>query len=207
MPRFAQAERNALCDLFLAVGPDAPTLCEGWTAADLAAHLVTRERRPDAVPGVIVGALAGYTDRVQRGVRDAKSWADLVAQLRSGPPAPLRPVDEIFNLVEYFVHHEDVRRATAGWEPRPLDRDEEAALWSRLRQLGRVLARRSPIGLTVNSPGYGEVALKRGTPTVTVLGAPAELLLLTNGRGDHARVTYQGDDVSIGRLRHTDFGI
>ena len=207
MTRFAQVERSALCDLFLAVGPDAPTLCEGWTTADLAAHLVTRERRPDAVPGVVVGALSGYTDRVQRGVRDAKTWPELVAQLRSGPPAPVRPVDELFNLVEYFVHHEDVRRAAAGWVPREVDPDEEAALWSRLRQLGRVLARRSPTGLTLNAPGYGAVTIKRGTPSVTVLGAPGELVLLTNGRGDHARVTYEGDEVSVGRLRHATFGI
>ena len=87
MSSFAQFERNALCDLLLSVGPDAPTLCEGWTAADLAAHLITRERRPDAAAGLVVTALAGYTDRVQRGVRDAKEWPDLVAQLRSGPPA------------------------------------------------------------------------------------------------------------------------
>ena len=48
MPR---AERTALCDLFLAVGPDAPTLAGEWTTRDLAAHLVVRERRPDAAAG------------------------------------------------------------------------------------------------------------------------------------------------------------
>src|SRR5882762_622635 len=36
-------ERRELCDLFLELGPDAPTLCEGWTTLDLAAHLVLRE--------------------------------------------------------------------------------------------------------------------------------------------------------------------
>ena len=39
-------ERSELCDLFLAVGPEAPTLCDGWTTLDLAAHLVVREHDP-----------------------------------------------------------------------------------------------------------------------------------------------------------------
>jgi uncharacterized protein (TIGR03083 family) len=42
MATLAQEERNELCDLMLETGPDAPTLCEGWTTRDLAAHLVIR---------------------------------------------------------------------------------------------------------------------------------------------------------------------
>ena len=53
--RHARAERASLCDLLAEVGPDAPTLCEGWTTALLAAHLVVRERRPDGGPGRGVG--------------------------------------------------------------------------------------------------------------------------------------------------------
>ncbi len=41
-----QRERAELCDLFDELGPDAPTLCGDWTTADLAAHLVVRERNP-----------------------------------------------------------------------------------------------------------------------------------------------------------------
>ena len=51
----AQLERGRLCDLLLVVGPDHPTLCEGWTTADLAAHLVIRERKPLAGPGIVAG--------------------------------------------------------------------------------------------------------------------------------------------------------
>ena len=59
----AQLERGRLCDLLLEVGPDAPTLCEGWTAADLAAHLVIRERKPLAAPGIVAGGKLGeYTE-------------------------------------------------------------------------------------------------------------------------------------------------
>ncbi len=49
---YSREERRALCALLDETGPDAPTLCEGWTTGDLAAHLVLRERRPDAAAGV-----------------------------------------------------------------------------------------------------------------------------------------------------------
>ena len=48
--------------------PDAPTLCEGWKTRDLAAHLVVRERRPDATLGIAVPFLADYTAKVQNKV-------------------------------------------------------------------------------------------------------------------------------------------
>jgi uncharacterized protein (TIGR03085 family) len=203
----AQDERQALCDLFLEVGPDAPTLCEGWSSADLAAHLVIRERRPDTMPGVLLRPFAGYTNRVLEAVRAATSWGDLVARVRSGPPAPLRLVDEAVNTVEFFVHHEDVRRAALSWEPRQLDGREEAALWKRLRMSGRVLARRVPVGVAVDAPGYGQTTLRRGEPLVTVRGEPSEMILLAFGRGRHARLDYEGDEISVERLRHASFGL
>jgi uncharacterized protein (TIGR03085 family) len=203
----AQDERQALCDLFLEVGPDAPTLCEGWSSGDLAAHLVIRERRPDTMPGVLLRPFAAYTNRVLEATRAGSSWGDLVARVRSGPPAPLRPVDETVHTGEYFVHHEDVRRAAPGWEPRKLDGEEEAALWKRLRLMGRVLARRVPVGMAVDAPGYGQTTLRRGHPVVSVRGEPSEMVLLAFGRGRQARVGYDGDEISIERLRHATFGL
>ena len=70
----AQRERAALVQTMTATGPDAPTLCEGWTTKDLAAHLVIRERRLDATPGIMVSLLAGYTEKVQDKVARSKSW-------------------------------------------------------------------------------------------------------------------------------------
>ncbi|HEY5077996.1 MAG TPA: TIGR03085 family protein, partial [Acidimicrobiia bacterium] len=43
-PPFDAQERRELCNLFAELGPFVPTLLEGWTANDLAAHLVLRER-------------------------------------------------------------------------------------------------------------------------------------------------------------------
>ena len=113
--------------------------------ADLAAHLVIRERRPDTALGMVGTAGSHYTERVQRSERDRHSWTELVGQVRSGPPLLLRPLDEAINTIEYFVHHEDVRRAQPDWAPRVLG-DLDAALWSRLRRMGRILLRPSADG-------------------------------------------------------------
>ncbi len=211
MTAFAQHERAELADLFDRLGPDAPTLCEGWRTADLAAHLVIRERRPDAAPGVLlpVKALVTHTETVQRGVRDGKPWPELVATVRGGPPLPLRigPLDEAMNTVEYFVHLEDVRRAQPDWTPRPLDADFAASLWSRLRMAGRIMARRAPVGVTFQSPGHGQAVAKSGQPSVVVRGDPGELTLFAFGRRAVALVDLDGDEVSVERLRQASFGL
>ena len=56
-------ERRELSDLFEELGPDAPTLCEGWTTEDLAAHLVVRERHPTAAGGILIPALEQRTEQ------------------------------------------------------------------------------------------------------------------------------------------------
>ena len=209
MSRHARSERRALADLLLEVGPEAPTLCEGWSASDLAAHLVVRERRPDAAAGILVKPLSGYTERVQNQVKHGRSWTELVATVRSGPPLPLRigPVDETVNTVEYFVHLEDVRRARPQWEPRVLDPDLERALWSRLKLMARSLMRRSPVGVELAAPGFGTLRAKAGEPHVRLTGAPGELLLFAFGRQGAARVEASGDPDLVAGLRDARLGL
>ena len=124
----ASDERRELCDLFDRLGPDAPTLCEGWATRDLAVHLVVRERRPDALAGKLVKALADRGERIERELRE-QSWPELVEQVRQGPPKwnplGLAAVDEAVNAAEFYVHHEDVRRAQPDWRPRPSAPDRE----------------------------------------------------------------------------------
>lgn len=201
----AQRERHALADLFLQVGPDAPTLCEGWKTADLAAHLVVRERRPDAAAGVVLKPLAGYANKVQTSVRDSGSWESLVDKVRNGPPGPLRLIDGQFNTVEFFVHLEDVRRA-AGAEPRKLDDDLGKLLWIRLGMMGRLLVRNAPAGVAVESP-MGTKTLKSGSKTVTVKGDPGELVLWAFGRGKAARVDFAGDADEVAKLSQANLGL
>src|ERR687898_1799245 len=151
MTTAAAAERARLSDLFDDVGPDAPTLCEGWATRDLAAHLVVRERRPDAAIGVIAKPFAGYTAKVQDGIAADVPWPALVERVRSGPPlwspTRLEPVERMVNTVEFFVHHEDVRRAVDGWQPRVLDDELVRDLRGALTRMARVLTRRAPVGV------------------------------------------------------------
>ncbi len=207
MSSYARSERQALVDLLLQVGPDAPTLCEGWSATDLAAHLVVRERRPDALAGIVIKPLSGYTARIQDEVR-SRPWDKLVETVRTGPPFPvsINQVNELVNAVEFFVHLEDVRRAQAGWEPRSLDPGLERMLWSRVKFMARMLRGRSPVGVTLRAPGFGEVVGKPGDPHVTVTGAPAELLLFVFGRQGAARVETEGDPGAVAQLRQAKLG-
>ncbi|MFL6141935.1 MAG: TIGR03085 family metal-binding protein [Labedaea sp.] len=198
----AKDERAALCDLFTEVGPDAPTLCAGWRTRDLAAHLVLRERRPDAAAGILLSPIAGHTKRVQDGYA-ARPWSELVGQVRSGPP-PFWPtaigaVDELINATEFFVHHEDVRRASPDWQPRPADERRDRALWTAVARSGRLALRRSPVGLVLRS-GEREVTAKRGPSTVIISGEPGELLLFAFGR-DEASVEFEGEQPAIGAVR------
>ncbi len=208
MARYAQHERRALADLLARVGPDAPTLCEGWTTADLAAHLVLRERRPDAALGIVVAPLAGYTAGVQRSLRDRREWPDLVAAVRDGPPFPLRfrVIDEPMNSVEYFVHHEDVRRAQPAWEPRDVDAGMERALWSRVKLLAKGARRKAPVGLVLEAPGHGRVTVRPGPPAVTVTGPPGELALFVFGRSPAVRLEMTGDEAAVRELEGARFG-
>src|SRR6185295_11565772 len=57
-------ERLELCKLLDELGPSAPTLLDGWSAGDLAAHIVVRER--DLVAGlclVLPGPFQGSQSR------------------------------------------------------------------------------------------------------------------------------------------------
>ena len=200
----AQRERHTLCDLFEELGPGAPTLCEGWTTRDLAAHLVVRERRPDSGPGLVWAPLADYTDRVRRSTRDRTSWSDLVATVRRGPPALLRPFDHAMNTVEFFIHVEDVRRAQPAWEPRPLAPTLADSLWSRVGARG--MARQ--VGATVELTSEGRDPKVAGVGPVVVLhGDPGELTLFGAGRQAAARVEITGDARLADQLRQAPLGI
>jgi uncharacterized protein (TIGR03085 family) len=204
------AERAALVQALRAAGPDAPTLCEGWTARDVAAHLVARERRPDTGPGLLVPALAGWTERVRRGIA-ARPWDTLLEQVADGPPwtSPfaLPGVDGAVNLTEHFVHCEDVRRAVPGWAPRDLPAARQAALWSMLASRGRMFVARSAVPVTLLTPEGGRAEVKRGDGGVELTGAPGELVLYLFGRGAHSQVQVEGPAEAVRRFGETRLGL
>jgi uncharacterized protein (TIGR03085 family) len=203
---YAQEERAALAALLEETGPDGSTLCEGWQTRDLAAHLVLRERRPDAAAGVIGGPLAGYTARVQRQYLGRYSYPELVGLFRSGPPPlslfAIPGADEAANAVEYFVHHEDVRRAGEEWTERPLEAGLSEMLWKRLKG-ARLLLRSAPTGVVLAREGDGKLDLivaKDAVPSVTITGSPAELTLWSMGRARAAHVTLDGPEDAVAKL-------
>jgi uncharacterized protein (TIGR03085 family) len=196
----AARERASLCDLLDRVGPDAPTLCEGWNTRDLTAHLVVREGRPDAVLGVVIRPLSGWTARVQNKAAGT-DFTTLVNRLRGGPPRwslfHVRAIGELLNNVELFVHHEDVRRAGPHWEPRVLDSTTDALLWKRSTQMAKRILRAAPGGIELVRSDTGERHIVRAAvpdqSMLTLTGLPQELLLYMFGRRDHALVEREGD--------------
>ncbi|WP_128377711.1 TIGR03085 family metal-binding protein [Streptomyces cavernae] len=203
MSTHAKRERLLLADILEAEGPDAPTLCEGWTTRDLAAHVVVRERRPDAAGGILIKQLA---PRLERAMAEftAKPYEELIQLIRTGPPRmspfSLKQIDEASNTVEFYVHTEDVRRAQPDWAPRTLDPVFQDALWSRLERTARLMGRRAPTGLVLRRPNGQTAVAHKGTPVVTVTGEPSELLLFTYGRQNAADVELDGDKSAIAAL-------
>ena len=219
-------ERTQLSNLFDDLGPDAPTLCGDWTTRDLVAHLLVRERRPDAAGGVFIPALAGRTERVMAAVAQ-REYPDLVHDFRVGPPiwSPLGwpVVGDQANLFEFFVHHEDVRRAQPDWQPRPVDATEDTArddaLWKSLRLAARVLFRHSPVGVVLSSAGHGEIVAKKAGSgqnrasdqnhgLVTLVGLPGEIVLIAFGRSPEvARVIIEGTPADVDAFVSSERGL
>ncbi|MFI7100380.1 TIGR03085 family metal-binding protein [Streptomyces sp. NPDC050161] len=210
MSTHAKRERLLLADLLESAGPSAPTLCADWTARDLAAHVVVRERRADAAGGLFVKPLAGRLERVQAEYAQ-KPFDELIGLIRSGPPRmspfALKQIDEASNTVEFYVHAEDVRRAQPDWVRRELDPVFSDALWSRLEKMARLLGRKSPVGLVLRRPDGRVAVARRGVPVVTVVGEPGELTLFAFGRQAAADVTLEGDQEAVGRVVKAALGV
>ena len=160
------SERTALVQALADAGPSAPTLCEGWETRHLAAHLLLRESRPTLAAGVVGGPLEARTERHTNQLADEltgqrryeKALRDFEAlpgylHMRTRFPG----LDEAMNLVEYFVHTEDVRRASLadGEQPAPRELAEgvQEKMWKVLRARARLMVgKRYPQGLRTTPP-------------------------------------------------------
>jgi uncharacterized protein (TIGR03085 family) len=208
---FDAAERARLSDLFDELGPGAPTLLASWTARDIAAHLVLRERDALAGPGLVLpGAWGRLAERRQRALA-LRDFAWLSATFRSGPPPGffrIGWVRRIPSLNEFFVHHEDVRRAD-GRGPRTNEYAMDEALWRNVARARWFLARRlHGAGLELQWAGTAQtVRARRGEPTARIAGPPGELLLYLFGRQSAAHVEVSGTDAAIEAVRHARFGM
>ena len=204
-------ERSAMSDLFKRLGPDVPTMCDGWTSRDLLAHLLLRERRPDAAGGIAIPALAKRTEKVQAQIAK-KPYVDMIEQFRGGPPLwspwALPVLGDRGNMAEFFVHHEDLRRAQPDWEPRDDNPERDDALWKLLKLMGKVLYRKSPVGVVLRSANRPDIVAKKGEPAVTIVGLPGEVVLHGFARPDDLiRVVVQGEPDDIAALAAAPRGI
>jgi uncharacterized protein (TIGR03085 family) len=157
---------------------------------------------------------------LQRQYLDRYSYPELIGLFKAGPPRlslfAIGGFDEMVNTVEYFVHHEDVRRAAEGWTERTLPPGLSDALWKRLKG-SRLFLRSAPTGIvfaradatgSANTPfastesanSAPEIIAKNATPSVTVAGPPAELTLWSMGRVSAAQVELSGPDEAVARL-------
>jgi uncharacterized protein (TIGR03085 family) len=111
------------------------------------------------------------------------------------------------NLNEFFVHHEDVRRAN-GFGPRTNPPAEDAALFRNVARAPWFLSRRlRGVGLDLVWAGTPQVIrARRGQPAARVQGLPGELLLFLFGR-DAADVEITGALEAIEAVRRTPFGM
>ncbi|WP_433478487.1 TIGR03085 family metal-binding protein [Spirillospora sp. CA-142024] len=204
-------ERLLLAAALAEAGPEAATGCAGWNARDLAAHLVVREGRPDAAPGILLSPLAFYTERVRRRTARAVPFDRLVERFRQGPPKfspyAVPGVDKIANGVEFFVHHEDVRRARPDWEPREISRELEELLWRRIK-IARFVLRKVHVEVTLVQPDGRSVRVSGGTRgAVRVHGPVGELVLWALGRGDVAKVRLTGATDAVKTLTETGWSL
>lgn len=197
----SQTERRQLADLLLAKGPDAPTLCEGWTTRDLAVHLVVREHRPDAAAGMFVPFLGNHLEKVS--AETAKlPYEELVEKFRQGPPHwnPMRLGDKYLNAVENFIHHEDVRRGGGDTTPRELPAAVERELWKIATQVSRLMVRPKNVHVILHPVFSSTDIAPAATPEVfrigntsaaevKIEGKPSEILLWGFGRGKYTHLT------------------
>lgn len=211
-PRLDLRERLALCDLFRVLGPDALTLVADWKTRDLAAHLVMREHDLIAGPCMVLpGPFERFAERRRARLAQSEEFNSLVAQIRTGPPFGFFRVGwvrSLANLNEFYVHHEDTRRAN-GCESRALPADLENALWRNVRISSRYLTRRlHGIGLDLEWPNVsGLVSGRPGEPRAILAGAPGELLLYLFGRQAAADVTVYGTPDAVDAVQGAHLGM
>jgi uncharacterized protein (TIGR03085 family) len=202
-------ERHALCDTALEVGPDAPTLCGGWDARHLVAHLLVRENSMLGAAGISISPMAGLTERAMERAARAP-FPDMVEKLYDPGITPYRlpGVERLTNTLEYFVHHEDLRRAQPGWEPRDLPAADEDELWKLLPGSAKLSTRKAAVPIVVrrsDRPGT-EATVRRGADPVVVTGRPSELVLFFFGRDRLRDVSFDGPPDAVSRLRGAERG-
>ena len=209
MTSLAKRERFAIAQTLRNLGPNAPTLCEGWTSFDLLVHLISRETRPDAAVGILIPAFAQYSKKVADDLK-SRGFETLVQEFEDGPkqfsPFAIPGIDSLANSFEFLVHHEDLLRAQPNYVARVFGDLDKKMLWKRFTQSGRVFLRKAKVGIIAKSD-QGVFTIKSGNSCVTMEGDVVDLILYSFGRKSVANIKFEGDEESIRILKETKFGL
>lgn len=209
MTSLAKRERFAMAQTFRNLGPDAPTLCEGWNAFDLLLHLIIRENRPDAAAGIVIPGMKNYANKIKEGLR-LKGFETLVQEFANGPRNlsifSLPGVDDLANTIEFVIHHEDLLRAQANYSPRVFSDEDKKILWKGFTKTGKFFLFKAKVGVIAKSE-QGTYTMKSGNSCVTIEGDVIDLWLYTYGRKTAANIKFDGDEKSIKILQETKLGI
>lgn len=189
----SQVERRLVCDTLDEVGPDAPTLCAGWNAHRLVAHLHAREASPLLAA---TAPIARLSDRVAARIAHRTGFSRLVDEVRAGPPRilshRLSRLEAHVNTLEFYIHHEDLRRAAPSWEPRVLPSWAEDKIWVRVGGLARFRSRGNRGAIAFERLDTGQRSGSGEDADIVVRGLPSELALHASGRGRVSRVEVRG---------------
>ena len=203
---WAPVEQQALAATLREVGPEHDTLCAGWRSRHLAAHLYLRAHQPWQLLGL--PGTAGV-DELAEECRDPARYEQVIDDFLAQPRWPWRVarlggMDEATNLVEYVVHHEDVRRSGDDpAAPRSVPPQMSAAIWSKFARMSAGFYLAAPVGVVLAVPGdpRRQRRVRPGGDPVRVVGAPTEQALYAMGRRDQAQIELRGSTTQVRRFR------
>jgi uncharacterized protein (TIGR03085 family) len=108
--------------------------------------------------------------------------------------------------MEFFVHHEDVRRAQPQWAPRRADERRAQVLWTLLGRAARLLYRHTLVGIVLRTPEGWQRTARSAERSVVLVGSPEGLTLHAFGR-DRAVAEVEGDQVDVAGLQSSWRGL
>ncbi|HLS62918.1 MAG TPA: TIGR03085 family metal-binding protein [Ruania sp.] len=201
---WARVEMQALAGTLRAAGPERDTLCAGWRTRHLAAHLYLRAHQPWQLLGL--PGTSGVEELAAQ-CREVGRYEQVIEEFTGPVRWPWRlsrsgPMDDLTNLVEYVVHHEDVRRAGPDpASPRLLPPEQRAQVWAKFARTAVGLYLSAPVGVLLMVPGGSTVRARPGGDPVRVVGEPVEQALYAMGRREQAQVELRGSTGQLEKFR------
>lgn len=195
-----RVEAEALAETFRSLGPQAPTLCDGWEARHLLAHLVLRDQQPwEMAADMLSRAEPGsehFLGRLADVHADPARFETLVDRFLDGPGrfSPMRWGGERVELLEYVIHHEDLRRGGGDLTPRERPEGLIETLWRNVRFVAGLGFRRSESGVVLVRPDGVRAVVRRGRRGVALRGDVVDLALYASGRPRGSRLEILGED-------------